>query len=113
MRLLVDSASNLACLLQLQIDHRETFATAADASSVGPDADIIVSPVIVFYVTKGKRISWDRSTCGAGATEIDTFYPSLDKEVCVLARQRAKYALPYVHALMCQGLRKVLCSVSL
>lgn len=74
-------------MLQMQIDSKEAFATAADPSNVGPDADIIVAPVIVFYVMQGTRISWNCSTCGAGVESINTFYPSLDKEVCTSLTQ--------------------------
>lgn len=65
----------------MSLSRTESFSTSGEPELVGGDADLIFSPVITFYILKGTRVSWSRTTCAASTAPEDTFKPDLDKEV--------------------------------
>lgn len=67
--------------MQMSVSRTELFSTSGEPEHVGADADLIFSPVLTFYILKGTRVSWNRTTCAAASTPEDTFKPDLDKEV--------------------------------
>lgn len=69
-----------ACV-QVSVARSESFATSGEADFVGADADLIVSPIITFYILKATRIAWVRSTCSVLSEAKDTFHPTLDNQV--------------------------------
>lgn len=69
--------------MQMSVSRSEALATSDDPSNTGPDADLIFSPIITFYITKGAQVSWNRATCSAASKPVETFSSKHDKEVCV------------------------------
>lgn len=69
-----------ACM-QMSVSRSESFTTSSEAEHVGPDADLIFSPIITFYILKGQRVSWNRTTCSASSQDEDTFQTNMDREV--------------------------------
>lgn len=59
----------------------ERIETNNGPSFVGPDADLIFSPALTFYISEGMLLSLNKSTCTVSTEATETFTSSMNKNV--------------------------------